>query len=70
MTLRITVAIRELLQRTNEPSITLVIDTDPEVCRLGYGTVEGLKHLQQIVETHCLPLRYQEGLRVGVPNQR
>jgi len=66
VTLRITVAIEELLQRSNEPSITLVIDTDPEVCRLGYGTVEGLKHLQQIVETHCLPLRYQEGLRVGV----
>lgn len=66
VTLAITQAIEGLLLRTNEPNITLVIDTDPEVCRLGYGTIEGLKHLQQIVTQYHLALRFQDGLRVGV----
>lgn len=66
VTLAITQAIEGLLLRSNEPNITLVIDTDPEVCRLGYGTIEGLKHLQQIVTQYHLALRFQDGLRVGV----
>lgn len=66
VTLLVAQAIESLLLRKDEPSITLVIDTDPEVCRLGYGTVEGLKHLQQIVDQYHLALRYQSGLRVGV----
>lgn len=66
VSLPITKAIEKLLLGWDDPNITLVIDTDPEVCRLGYGTVEGLKHLQQIVTQFHLALRYQDGLRVGV----
>jgi len=66
VTLNIVKAIEELLKRQDAPSITLVIDTDPEVCRLGYGTFEGLKYLQAINDLHCIGLRYQDGLRVGV----
>lgn len=66
VTLPITKAIEKLLLGWDNPNITLVIDTDPEVCRLGYGTVEGIKHLKQIVTQFHLALRYQDGLRVGV----
>lgn len=59
-------AIEELLARTEAPVVTVIIDTDPEVCRLGYGTVEGLKHLQRLADEKSLPIRYQPGVRIGV----
>lgn len=59
-------AMGELMARQPLPSLTVIIDTDPEVCRLGYGTVEGLKSLQFLAEMQMLPVRFQPGLRVGV----
>lgn len=59
-------AIDDLLARADAPAVTVIIDTNPEVCRLGYGTVEGLKHLQRLAEEKCLPIRYQPGVRIGV----
>jgi hypothetical protein len=47
-------------------AITVIVDLDPEVCRLGYGTEEGLKKLQEIAQIYSLELRYQPGLRVGL----
>ena len=41
----------------------IIIDSDPEVCRLGYGNFEALKLL---TETLGLPVRKAEGLRIGV----
>lgn len=59
-------AIGTLFLRTDAPSVTVIIDVDPEVCRLGYGTEDGLKALQTLVEQHQIAIRYQPGLRVGV----
>lgn len=59
-------SIDELLAQEDAPTITVIIDTDPEVCRLGYGTVAGLKHLQLLATQRHLPIRYQPGLRIGV----
>lgn len=41
----------------------IIIDSDPEVCRLGYGDIKALKLL---TETLGLPIRKAEGLRIGV----
>jgi hypothetical protein len=59
-------AIGFVMKRNRPPAITLIIDADPEVCRLGYGTVDGLKALQALAAEQMLPIRYQPGLRVGV----
>jgi hypothetical protein len=59
-------AIGFVMKRDRPPAITLIIDADPEVCRLGYGTVDGLKALQALADEQMLPIRYQPGLRVGV----
>ncbi len=66
ITEKIVAAMALAMQRTQAPSLTVIIDADPEVCRLGYGTVEGLKALQALAAGQMLPIRYQPGLRLGV----
>ena len=43
---------------------TLILDLDPEVYRLGYGTEAGLLALQALATRHHLELRQQEGIRI------
>lgn len=45
---------------------TLILDLDPEVYRLGYGTQEGLLALQSLAARQQIELRQQEGLRIGL----
>jgi len=59
-------AIGHLYERRDVPAITVIIDCDPEVCRLGYGSAEGLQILHTLVERHQFGLRAQPGLRIGV----
>jgi len=66
VTLAVVDALRALLEQRDAPNITLIIDTDPEVCRLGYGTREGLEALAKLIDKHQVPMRAQKGLRVGV----
>ncbi|WP_312798202.1 hypothetical protein, partial [Tianweitania sp.] len=59
-------AMSQLMARDEPPALTVIVDTDAEVCRLGYGTLDGLKALQQLSTNQMLPVRYQQGLRLGV----
>ncbi len=59
-------AITALMQSENDLAVTIIIDADPEVYRLGYGTEAGLKHLQLLANEQHLPIRYQPGVRIGV----
>lgn len=59
-------AIDRLLARAADASITIIIDTDAEVCRLGYGTVAGLTVLQDIASRYQISVRHQPGLRLGI----
>lgn len=59
-------ALDELLGRLDASVVTLIIDTDPEVCRLGYGSMKGLEQLDRLVNKHRLSIRYQPGIRLGV----
>ncbi|MBW0159490.1 hypothetical protein [Sedimentimonas flavescens] len=47
-------------------SISIIIDSDPEVYRLGYGSDKALKRLHEVCLANDLALRKQPGLRVGV----
>lgn len=46
--------------------VTTIIDLDPEVYRLGFGTEEGLRALQELANQQHFALRQQQGLRVGL----
>lgn len=47
-------------------SVTVVVDADPEVYRLGFGTIEGLKRLKEDADKNLFDLRCQPGVRIGV----
>ena len=60
-------AIAERWRSLGESSGSVILDMDPEVYRLGYGTLEGLKHLQEAAaEVGTLICRHQEGVRIGL----
>lgn len=59
-------ALAARLDTQSDLLVTLILDLDPEVYRLGYGTEEGLLALQSLVSRHHLELRQQEGLRIGL----
>lgn len=46
--------------------VTVVIDPDEDVCRIGYGDAKGLELLSIYADRQCLALMAQRGLRVGV----
>lgn len=47
-------------------NITVVLDADPEVYRLGYGDLEALALLQQAADENLIGLSRQEGVRIGM----
>lgn len=63
---KVVAAMGAVMERAQAPALTVIIDADPEVYRLGYGTVEGLKALQALATAQMLDVRYQPGLRLGV----
>lgn len=66
ITEKVVKAMKKMLTNPDQPALTVIIDTDPEVYRLGYGTIEGLKALQKLAREQQIPVRYQDGLRIGV----
>jgi hypothetical protein len=66
ISLAIAQALGERVTNRDKLAVTVIIDLDPEVYRLGYGTPEGLKALQQIMADNGFELRNQAGLRVGL----
>lgn len=59
---------RALATKLTDPSlsITVILDSDPEVYRLGYGTPEGLATLKMQFDANQFGLRCQPGIRIGV----
>jgi hypothetical protein len=47
-------------------AITVILDADPEVYRLGYGTTSALEKLRHASSQNQLDLRTQAGVRIGV----
>lgn len=47
-------------------AVNFILDVDAEVCRLGYGTIDGLKLLQNVPGMNCNVLNAQPGVRIGI----
>lgn len=53
-------------KRLNTEAVTVILDVDPEVCRLGYGTFEGLKTLREAASGLGKLVCHQPGVRLGL----
>jgi hypothetical protein len=66
VTLPVVNALCQLFDKVEKIAITVVIDPDEDVCRLGYGDADGLKHLYDFSQKTGFALMSQPGLRLGI----
>ena len=46
--------------------LSVTLDVDPEVCRLGYGDLQALEILASALALRDRPLQTQKGVRIGL----
>ncbi|MDH5668804.1 MAG: hypothetical protein OEY86_12400 [Nitrospira sp.] len=63
---RVANAIADAWKRLGSDAVTVILDIDPEVCRLGYGTMEGLKTVKIASHQWGTGLCHQSGVRIGL----
>jgi hypothetical protein len=64
---KVATAIAERIKQNDAPSIlSIILDVDPEVCRLGYGDIETLDILNAALELRHDRLQTQKGVRIGL----
>lgn len=59
-------ALGDRFKEVDKLDVTVVIDPDEEVCRIGYGHEDGLRLVNDYASKNLIGLRAQPGLRVGV----
>lgn len=60
-------ALRERVARDGGPRIlAVIVDVDPETCRLGFGDLAGMEVAGEALESRGLRLQTQEGVRIGL----
>jgi hypothetical protein len=60
-------ALAERIRRDGGPSaIAVILDVDPEVCRLGYGEIEAIDLLRPALAARGFELQMQKGIRIGL----
>src|SRR5581483_5621358 len=47
-------------------SVQVLLDVDPEICRLGYGTIDGLQLLQKAAGRVGATINHRPGIRIGL----
>ena len=65
LTKKVAEALVRRLQDLDGLRLTVVLDADPEVYRLGYGDPEALKFIRAATSEQLLDLREQPGVRIG-----
>lgn len=66
LTKSIAAAIEGAYNRLSAQSVTVILDVDAEVCRLGYGTGDGLADVQAAATRHQTLICHQKGVRIGL----
>ena len=60
-------ALADRIRKDGGPrELSVTVDVDPEVCRLGYGDIESLELLRPALESRTRTLQVQKGVRIGV----
>lgn len=47
-------------------AVSIVLDIDPDVCRVGYGVMEGIEKLRELASRLGCTIHHRPGLRIGV----
>ena len=66
LTDRVADALADRLADEGKIGLTVILDADPEVYRLGYGTEAALDRLRAAAARNLFDLRVQRGVRIGV----
>ena len=66
LTMAVAQVLGQRIEQMDQIDITVVLDPDEEVIRLGYGEIAALELLQGLANRQGFALRSQPGLRVGV----
>ena len=66
LTDRVAAALAGRLPDLGQLAITIILDADPEVYRLGYGTKSALDVVRNASKANQFDLRVQPGVRIGV----
>ena len=59
-------ALSRRLNDLGQLSVTVILDADPEVYRLGFGDEQALNTIRAASATNLFDLREQPGVRIGV----
>jgi len=59
-------SIIETWKRLGQDKTTVILDVDPEVCRLGFGTIEAVEKLDNCAREFGGILAHQPGVRIGL----
>lgn len=59
-------ALCEQWQRIGAKAVNVILDVEPEVCRLGYGTLNALQALQDTATQLGTTVHHQPGIRIGM----
>ena len=59
-------AIAAAWKRLGRDGVTVILDVDPEICRIGYGSLEGLKILQEAAIAAEDAIAEEPGIRICV----
>lgn len=62
----VAVAICERWRELGREAVTVILDVDPEVCRMGYGTLSALQKLKERASELRTLVSHQPGARIGL----
>ena len=66
MSNKVAKALCEQWQRLGANAVNVILDVNPEVCRLGYGTMTALQALQSMATQLGTTVHHQPGIRTGI----
>ncbi len=59
-------AVSDAWRRLGADAVSVILDVDPEVCRLGFGTIEGLQKIRQAAAQAESLVCHHPGVRIGL----
>ncbi len=66
LTTPVAMVLVDRIQSHSLKSVTVILDSDPEVYRVGYGDVNALEMIHKACSEQLLALRQQPGIRIGI----